>query len=190
MRPAAVPSLRNPQARVTLGRLGTRHMTNHSLTISRADACDLDRILAVQKAAYASEAMIYGADAVPPLRETLAGIRADLDAKVILKAGIGGVIVGSVRVARAGQSCLIGRLSVDPAFQRRGIGGALLAAAEAVFAGAVVRAELFTGSKSVANLRLYERHGYVRFREEPLSPQLTLVYLQKSLECRVDPKAV
>jgi hypothetical protein len=34
--------------------------------------------------------------------------------------------------------------------------------------------ELFTGSRSVGNIRLYERLGYVRAREEPLSPANTL----------------
>jgi len=39
--------------------------------------------------------------------------------------------------------------------------------------------ELFTGSRSEANIRLYERLGYRRSHEQVLSPGVTLVYLEK-----------
>lgn len=41
------------------------------------------------------------------------------------------------------------------------------------------RFELFTGSRSLGNLRLYRRLGYEEFRLEPLSDQVELVYLEK-----------
>jgi hypothetical protein len=41
------------------------------------------------------------------------------------------------------------------------------------------RYELFTGHLSENNLRLYRRLGYTGFREEVVSPQLRLVYLEK-----------
>jgi hypothetical protein len=43
----------------------------------------------------------------------------------------------------------------------------------------VKRFELFTGLKSVKNLALYEKCGYVRFKTEDASPGLTLAYLEK-----------
>jgi hypothetical protein len=39
--------------------------------------------------------------------------------------------------------------------------------------------ELFTGSRSEGNLRLYERLGYTRTREKVVSPTVTLVFMEK-----------
>ena len=49
---------------------------------------------------------------------------------------------------------------------------------EAVFAEAE-RFELFTGSKSSDNIRLYQRLGYRVCREENLSPNVRLVFMEK-----------
>jgi ribosomal protein S18 acetylase RimI-like enzyme len=74
--------------------------------------------------------------------------------------------------------CQIGRLVVEPQFQGRGIGTMLMCHIESLYPKA--RAfELFTGSRSEGNLRLYERLGYKRVREKVLSPSVTLVYLEK-----------
>ena len=40
--------------------------------------------------------------------------------------------------------------------------------------------ELFTGNRSVENLRLYERHGYRHVRTKVLSPAVSLVFLRKA----------
>jgi len=149
------------------------------MRISRAVRADLERILAIQKEAYLNEAALYGDHELPPLRETLEELVREFDTKMILKAEIDGTVVGSIRVALIEETGHIGRLSVDPRFQRRGIGGALLVGAESVFAAAK-RHELFTGSRSETNLSLYAHHGYAKLRAEVLSSRVTLVYLQKN----------
>lgn len=55
----------------------------------------------------------------------------------------------------------IGRLVVAPDQQGRGLGTRLLAAAEALASPGVTVYALFTGQHSTANVRLYERCGYV-----------------------------
>jgi ribosomal protein S18 acetylase RimI-like enzyme len=85
-----------------------------------------------------------------------------------------------VRAREADGTCHIGRLIVTPELQGRGIGTRLLRAIEARFPGAR-RFELFTGSRSAANLRLYERLGFRRCREQTLSPAVTLVFMEKTL---------
>ncbi len=59
-----------------------------------------------------------------------------------------------------------------------GIGSRLMSVIEAEFPDAK-RFELFTGSLSEANIRLYERLGYRISRTERLSPQVELVFLEK-----------
>jgi hypothetical protein len=53
-----------------------------------------------------------------------------------------------------------------------------MGALEAAFPG-VERFALFTGHRSVANLRFYRRAGYTEFRRERLSPRIELVHLEK-----------
>ena len=96
----------------------------------------------------------------------------------MLRATREGVLIGSVRAALAGEICAVGRLMVEPRLQGQGIGSALLNAIEAYLPTARTF-ELFTGSRSHGNLRLYQRRGYVETRREEVSPQLTLVFLRK-----------
>jgi ribosomal protein S18 acetylase RimI-like enzyme len=79
---------------------------------------------------------------------------------------------------RSAGVCHIGRLIVHPDFQRNGIGTRLLRAIEAQFPAAE-KYELFTGSLSHANIRLYQRHGYAVQREQALSATVTLVFMAK-----------
>jgi ribosomal protein S18 acetylase RimI-like enzyme len=153
-------------------------MRNQDLKISNVDRGDLPRILAIQKDAYLSEAAIYDDYSLPPLLQSLEQLAAEFTSKLFLKAEASGAIVGSVRVSRVDTTCIVERLIVDPRFQRRGIGSSLIVHAEARFPDAS-RFELFTGAKSTANIRLYESHGYRTFREEMLSPAVSLVYMQK-----------
>ena len=140
---------------------------------------DAESILALQKLAYQSEAKLYNDWSLPPLTETLESLRTYFADTVVLKATLDGCIVGSVRARIRDGICAIGRLVVHPEFQRRGIGTQLLKAIEARCPD-VARYELFTGSKSEANIRLYQRLSYVITRSEVLSPTVTLVYLEKA----------
>ena len=70
------------------------------------------------------------------------------------------------------------RVAVLPAYQGRGIGRRLVAEVERRFPQAR-RFELFTGARSVENIRLYERLGYRRERTETLSAAVELVHLAK-----------
>ncbi len=149
------------------------------IRIESAQDADAEALLALQRRAYASEARLYDDWSIPPLTQDLASLRSDIAALTFLKASANGAIVGSVR-ARVVDACAqIGRLIVDPPFQRQGIGSALLRAVEAALPDAV-RFELFTGSRSAGNLRLYERHGYRRRETRQLSERVSVVFLDKT----------
>ena len=147
-------------------------------SIVQAELTDAPEILALQKVAYASEARLYDDWSIPPLTQTLTSLEAEFRTHTILKAVVAQRLVGSVRAVCRQGVCAIGRLAVHPEFQGRGIGSALLRAAEAASGGAT-RFELFTGSRSEANIRLYQRHGYSIVRTEVLSPSVSLVFLEK-----------
>jgi len=142
---------------------------------------DAGEVLTLQRAAYASEALIYGDPSLPPLVQTLPELVDELTNSVGHKAIRGTRLVGAVRSVIDGDTLRIGRLTVAPDLQGSGLGTALLAAAEADAGPDVTSAALFTGHLSADNLRLYERHGYVEERREDIKPGLTLVHLRKLL---------
>jgi ribosomal protein S18 acetylase RimI-like enzyme len=146
--------------------------------IVQASLEDAEGILELQKLAYRSEAEIYDDFNIPPLRQTIEELRCELAAKIVLKAVEDGRIVGSVRAWAKEGTCYIERLIVHPDFQGRGIGTSLMREIENRFPDRR-RAELFTGHKSERNLRLYARLGYRIFKQEPLTDNLTFVYLEK-----------
>jgi GNAT superfamily N-acetyltransferase len=147
--------------------------------ISIATAADAAEILALQRLAYESEARLYNDWSIPPLSQTLESLIADIKVATVLKATEGTSIIGSVRASLAGDVCLIGRLMVDPARQGRGIGTALLRAIEDMFPQ-VAAFELFTGSQSDGNIRLYVRCGYVVTAARQATAAISLVVLRKS----------
>lgn len=147
-------------------------------SIERADSADAEEILQLQKLAYQSEAAIYSDWSLPPLIQTLAEMKKEFIETIFLKAYDAGRLIGSVRASTHDGTCEIGRLIVHPDFQQRGIGTQLMSAIEAEFPH-VKRFELFTGSKSEGNIRLYERLGYRVFRTEQLAPRIQLLFMEK-----------
>jgi ribosomal protein S18 acetylase RimI-like enzyme len=148
------------------------------VTIEAASTEDAEAILVLQKLAYQSEAKLYNDWSLPPLTQTIDSLRDEFTHSIVLKAALGERIVGSVRARQNGDVCAIGRLVVHPELQGKGIGSQLLRSIEARF-GRVAKYELFTGSKSEGNIRLYQRHGYTIARTEPLSQTVSLVFMEK-----------
>ncbi|PLX91171.1 MAG: GNAT family N-acetyltransferase [Desulfuromonas sp.] len=146
--------------------------------ILHANMDDAEEILALQKIAYQSEAEIYNDWAIPPLTQTLEDIKNEFKEMIFLKIYEGNALIGSVRALLNNDICEIGRLIVHPNFQGKGLGSLLMFAIEAEFSNAK-RFELFTGSKSKNNIRLYEKLGYRICRTDLLSPRVDIVYLEK-----------
>ncbi len=150
------------------------------LFIAQATPDDAAEILALQKMAYQSEAELNDDWAIPPLTQTLPEILSEFETKVFLKAVYSDKIIGSVRASLDSGTCQVGRLIVRPDHQGKGIGTLLMGEIEIAFSRAE-RFELFTGVKSVNNIRLYQGLGYRKFREEALSPKVRLVFMEKRL---------
>ena len=167
------------------------------MRICKADKEDLNEILQLQYLAYQSEAALFGTKDIPPLKQTLEEVEAEYDAGVILKmipdegancdgeadgasaSTEGARIIGSVRGREESGTVYIGKFMVHPDFRGRGLGTALLTAIEKLFPGK--RLELFTSTRSVDNIRLYEKNGYKIFDRKDIDDDLTFVYLEKGL---------
>lgn len=135
----------------------------------------------VQRAAYVSEALLNDALRIPPLLETLDGVRADLldPAVPVFTAWLGNRLVGSVRGRPDGERMEVVRLSVAPDVQGRGIGRALLGTVEAAAPAGVRMLWLVTGGRSVANIGMYQRFGYRLVGQRPDAEGVPVAVLEK-----------
>lgn len=149
------------------------------VVVRRIRATDAGEVLTVQRAAFVSEAQIYGDPFQAPLVQTLAELEAELQDADGFVALVGERIVGAIRTRETDDLLLIGRIAVAPDVQGAGVGPRLLAMAEE--ASSCAEAELFTGSLSEANLRLYEECGYRESTRIDNGDGTAQVFLRKKL---------
>ena len=151
---------------------------NTEYKITKASEEDLQEILELQHLAYQSEAALFGRQDIQPLTETLDELAEEYKAGTVLKmTDENGKIIGSVRGKEADGTLYIGKLMVHPDHQRKGYGRRLVTAIEECCPGR--RYELFTSTRSVNNIRLYESLGYKKFDERDADGEIRFVYLEK-----------
>lgn len=146
-------------------------------SISYAKREDLEEILRLQYLAYQSEAALFKSRDIPPLKETLEEVIEEFEAGTVLKLVEDGKIIGSVRASEKDGTVYIGKLMVHPTRQRRGYGRHLLEEIEKCYPGK--RYELFTSTRSIDNISLYQKCGYKIFDNKVISDELEFVYLEK-----------
>lgn len=139
---------------------------------------NLDEILILQKLVYQSEAEICNDYEIPPLTQTLEGIREDYKNQIILKAVTDRKIIGSIRAYEKDKVCYIGRLIVHPDYQNKGIGKILMKNIEKHFYKCSTYS-LFTGKNSLKNLYFYNSLGYQQTKEKKVNEKLIFIYLEK-----------
>ena len=148
------------------------------LTIEKAQKDDLKTILELQYLAYQSEAKLFNDQNIPPLKQTIEDLVSEFEKGIVLKVtDESNAIIGSVRGYVENGSAYISKLMVHPHNQGCGIGTQLLSAIEKEYPGC--RYELYTSTKSVGNIRLYERLGYRIFKQVPVTEELQFVHLEK-----------
>lgn len=120
---------------------------------------------------YALVQDVFGALAIDPpssvLKETLADFEKRLRSETAIVAEASGRLIGGVFCIPQGDALYIGRLTVAPAWRRRGVAGALVDAAkdEARRVGAK-RITLRARIMLPGNVALFRRHGFTVVAEE------------------------
>jgi len=148
------------------------------MRIVKADKSDLKAILELQYLSYQQEAESLNDFTIQPLLQTCDEIEQEYGKCLFLKAeDENNEIVGSVRAYSDSGTTFICKVFVHPRLQGQRIGEKLLLAIERECPAA--RYELFTSNKNRRALRLYERLGYVPFREEKASDRLTFAFFEK-----------
>jgi ribosomal protein S18 acetylase RimI-like enzyme len=153
-------------------------MIADQVQIEQATIADAPRILEIQKKAFQIEALLYGRDDLPPLMQSLDSFMQEFNRYDYLKATFQGQVIGSVRASVTGNTCFVGRLIVDPEYQKKGVGTELMDYLENKY-NTIPRFELFTGKKSEDNIRLYSKRGYRIYGEFCESGNIELVKMEK-----------
>ncbi len=151
------------------------------MRIDKADYEDLKEILDLQYLAYQSEAALFGSNDIPPLKQTIEEVKEEFRNGLILKmTSDDGCIIGSVRAKEDAGTVYIGKLMVHPDYRLHGYGTRLLTAIEDCFPNK--RFELFTSTRSVNNIRLYQSNGYRKFKQKTINDDLIFVFMEKAPE--------
>ncbi|PWJ10965.1 GNAT family N-acetyltransferase [Ruminococcus flavefaciens] len=146
--------------------------------ILKAEREDLQEILQLQYLAYQSEANLFGSRDISPLKQTLDEVIEEWNSGVILKmTDDTNTIIGSVRAIERDGTAYIGKLMVHPDHQHKGYGTMLLSEIEKCFPHK--RYELFTSTRSLDNIRLYQKLGYTIFARKAVNDELEFVYMEK-----------
>jgi ribosomal protein S18 acetylase RimI-like enzyme len=162
-------------------------MVDNMESVVTLTALDAGELLTLQRAAYVTEAQAHGDLSLPPLTQSMDELAGELSRPEVTAIGLRGDtdrLVGAVRlyVSTADpQTAQLGRLVVAPDVQGRGFGSRLLELAENRLPASVTALQLFTGERSVGNLRLYARFGYVETHRTPSPGGYALVHLAKRL---------
>ena len=152
--------------------------TLNEYAISKARLEDLQEILLLQHLAYQSEAALLDNYDIPPLKQTLDEIIAEYHKDTILKMVDGdGLIIGSIRAWEMKGTVHVGKLMIHPDYRHHGYGTILLGEIEMYFPQK--RYELFTSTRSIDNIRLYQRMGYREFDRSSMDDGLDFVYMEK-----------
>jgi ribosomal protein S18 acetylase RimI-like enzyme len=133
-------------------------------------------VLALQRRSYMVEAQLIGSELIPPLTETPAELQGCEER--FLGAFVDERLAGLVSWKLDAGTIDIHRLAVDPAFFRRGIGGALVRAALAAEPHAK-RAIVQTGAVNEPAKALYRREGFEYVGDREVAPGLSVALFER-----------
>ncbi|WP_069386273.1 GNAT family N-acetyltransferase [Cellulosimicrobium cellulans] len=157
-------------------------MNDAQITTRLVTDAEAGELLTLRRAAFVTEAQLYGDPNIPPLTQTLHELRDDLAREDVVTIGawLGPRLVGSVRVEIEGTKATLGRLAVAPDMQGRGIGTQMLFEVLPYLPEQTSEIWVFTGKDSKQNLALYTRHGYEE-QYDKAAGDLTYTYLRRIL---------
>lgn len=142
------------------------------------DGAEVERLLAIQQAAYRVEASLIGFDEIPPLFDTPELLRDS--SETFYGCFVDGVLAGVIATEVEQDALAISRLGVHPDYFRRGIATALLKYVEALPNNAPCL-RVSTGTLNTPARQLYEQHGFIKVGEKAIAEGVTMTEYEKWL---------
>jgi tRNA (guanine37-N1)-methyltransferase len=148
------PDLAHPAASVGLGGL--------DLDVRLATRADAGELFTLTRACWLQELWANPGVVIPALEESFEEAIRGLADWTTYVARAGGRIIGSTRGRLVGDGTVwdVGRVMVAPDLQGRGLGRYLLELIEDAAPAEAMSYELWTGARSVDNIRMYKKAGY------------------------------
>ncbi|MHB1064361.1 MAG: GNAT family N-acetyltransferase [Georgenia sp.] len=145
-------------------------------------ADEAGELLTVRRAAFVTEAQLYGDPHLPALTQSLTELIEDLGRTDVVTIGawLGHRLVGSIRVELEAERATLGRLAVVPDLQGKGIGTQLLMQVLQYLPEQTKEVWVFTGQDSKQNLAMYAQNGY-EHQFDQHTGDLTYAYLRRIL---------
>lgn len=118
-------------------------------------------LLTVRRAAFVTEAQLYGDPNLPALTQTLEELVEDLSRPDVVTIGAwyGTRLVGSIRVELEGEKASLGRLAVVPDLHHKGIGSQLLMEVLQYLPERTKEVWVFTGTDAKTSMSLPDGHA-------------------------------
>jgi len=139
---------------------------------------DVRALTALIRAAYSGYTTLLGRTPLPMLTDFASAI-VDHDVWVV---ETGGTIVAAIELVPFADHLWLDNVAVHPGWQGRGIGRRLLGFAESeARRRGLAEVRLLTNERYVANIAMYERHGYRETHREP-HRGTDLVHFRKELD--------
>jgi len=154
-----------------------KHLKPRGWIIKKADLSDASEMLAGQIKAFTEVAKAHKHMDMPPMTETEQEVKKAIKNTCVYIAKAKEKIIGAVRGEEKDGVCYVSRLWVNPSYQGKGIGHALMFAVEDAY-DYLDTYKLFTGSQTPETITFYEERGYVETRSEPVK-DYELVYFEK-----------
>jgi ribosomal protein S18 acetylase RimI-like enzyme len=152
---------------------------SRSVELRPLQLCDAGEILTLQRAAFVDEAVLFNDVYLPALTQSLPELVQEIQRSSGIVAVVRTRLAGAIRMQRVDQTLRITRLTVAPDLRGRGIGTALMRAAEE--GTAAVHASLFLRPRNDALLRFYRCLGYIPAHVDAADPAAELIELRKQL---------
>jgi GNAT superfamily N-acetyltransferase len=140
------------------------------------DLATAERVLAVQRLAYAVEAELIGFDGIPPLHEDLAALMSSTE-HWLGRYSDNELVAAVAYELPAADTVDISRLVVDPAHARRGHGRALLDQLDAIEPRPV--SLVSTGTANAPATSLYLSRGYTAIGQVEIAPGVTITQFRR-----------
>lgn len=148
-------------------------------------SADVAEIVVLQRCCWVQEAIANETLSIPALHETQSDVSEWVESWSVVGVRLGERLVAAVRARLDGTDWEAGRLMVAPDLAGLGIGSSLLRLIEELAPVTADRFTLFTGSRSVRNIRTYQRAGYalVDIASDAPGHIAGVAFLAKTVEC-------
>jgi GNAT superfamily N-acetyltransferase len=150
------------------------------LMIKRSGLNDVDRLLTIQKQAFAEDYQLYEDHQTTPVNETKEKLIINIKHAIHYTIWFNHVIIGGIDIRKKEHTLLLDKLFLANEYQNKGIGSKIMKLIEAEFP--VIKVwRLYTPYLNTKNHHFYEKLGYKKIGEIQLTEKLLLFKYEKRI---------